>query len=157
MCSGRGTPSRNACCGAGGVCHHFPRISFLLTHLLGTCTDAASSSRANMAASPPGTPWPADIDPSTWTSAPAAKGAGTDAVKETEAFVKAAMADNDASHDFAHIARVRNTALKLAAEEGHSENADFLEMVELAALLHDVNDWKYAKEGAWRIPQPPAV
>ena len=93
------------------------------------------------------TPWPADIDPSTWSSAPAVSGADTEAIKATTEFVKKAMADNDASHDWAHISRVKNTALTLAVEEGKGEDMQFMEMVELAALLHDVADWKYAKEG----------
>lgn len=100
-----------------------------------------------MAATATTTPWPSDIDPSTWSSAPAIAGVQTEAVTATTEFVRTAMADNDASHDWAHIARVRNTALNLAVEEGKGEDAEFMEMVELAALLHDVSDWKYAKEG----------
>lgn len=36
---------------------------------------------------------------------------------QTEAFVREALSGNDASHDFAHIDRVRNMALYLAREE----------------------------------------
>ena len=53
---------------------------------------------------------------------------------QVEAFVKTAMAANDASHDFFHVDRVRKTSLRLAREEGI---ADLL-VVELGALLHDV-------------------
>eukprot|EP00123_Amoebidium_parasiticum_P001979 comp13188_c0_seq1/m.8549 comp13188_c0_seq1/g.8549 ORF comp13188_c0_seq1/g.8549 comp13188_c0_seq1/m.8549 type:complete len:256 (-) comp13188_c0_seq1:114-881(-) len=63
-----------------------------------------------------------------------------------EAFVKEALANNDASHDYWHIHRVRNMALRLARDEKLPERS--MEIVELAALLHDVGDWKYApKDG----------
>jgi uncharacterized protein len=82
----------------------------------------------------------------------------------------------DASHDYAHICRVRNLALSLAKDE-HIEDAATLQgsvkgrshhvcvigcvrwwftvvrvwdgcacgaVIELAALLHDLKDWKYS-------------
>jgi uncharacterized protein len=49
------------------------------------------------------------------------------------------MAGDSSGHDWFHVARVRSTALTIAREEG----AD-LTVVELAALLHDVADWKFA-------------
>jgi len=54
--------------------------------------------------------------------------------------VKDELKGNDGSHDFHHINRVRKLALSLAEEE-HIENTD---VVELAALLHDIKDWKYS-------------
>ncbi|MFF2752833.1 HD domain-containing protein [Psychrobacillus sp. NPDC058041] len=48
----------------------------------------------------------------------------------------------DASHDFQHIERVRKNALEILETV---ENAD-KEVVELAVLLHDVSDPKYAKD-----------
>jgi uncharacterized protein len=60
------------------------------------------------------------------------------------AFVQAELAGNDASHDFAHIARVAASALSLAREELPDASADLLEVIELAALLHDIKDWKYS-------------
>jgi len=56
----------------------------------------------------------------------------------TEAFVRERMKGFDASHDFDHVDRVRKMALHLGA----IEKAD-LRIVELAALLHDVEDHKY--------------
>ena len=54
------------------------------------------------------------------------------------------MANFDGSHDFFHVERVRNLALQIAVKEGIKD----LELVELTALLHDVNDHKYVqKEG----------
>ena len=64
------------------------------------------------------------------------------AIKEQ---VEAYMAQyQDCSHDWLHVDRVRHLALKLAAEEDPSMD---MEMVELAAMLHDIGDFKYAKEG----------
>lgn len=48
------------------------------------------------------------------------------------------------SHDFFHIIRVRNTALQLAEQENNSGNPCNMLVVELAALLHDIKDWKYS-------------
>ncbi len=70
-------------------------------------------------------------------------------VARLELFVKAHMAAYDPSHDWVHgmppppahltaVERVRRTALKLAPPE-----ADIL-VVELAALMHDLSDAKYA-------------
>jgi uncharacterized protein len=67
-----------------------------------------------------------------------------------EEFVKNYMAQyQDCSHDWAHVDRVRRTALKLACEESQiDESKKFdLELLELAALLHDVGDFKYCKNG----------
>ncbi len=63
-------------------------------------------------------------------------------VRRTEAFVREEMAGQDGSHDWFHIERVRNLALKLARMEKLA-SADTL-TVELAALLHDIKDWKYS-------------
>lgn len=52
------------------------------------------------------------------------------------------FAGNDSSHDFFHILRVRNMALSLAKASGLV--GELLETVELAALLHDLKDWKYS-------------
>lgn len=51
-------------------------------------------------------------------------------------------AANDSSHDWFHIDRVRNTAVALAKAEGLDASAQAT--VELAALLHDLKDWKYS-------------
>ncbi|KXZ42981.1 hypothetical protein GPECTOR_108g176 [Gonium pectorale] len=59
-----------------------------------------------------------------------------------EAFVRHELAALDASHDYAHIERVRANARNLARLEGVSEEQTAL--VDLAALLHDVRDWKYS-------------
>ena len=63
-------------------------------------------------------------------------------IDRTAAFVRTALAGNDASHDFAHIERVWALARTLATSEGLAAAA--LGNVELAALLHDIDDWKYS-------------
>ncbi len=60
-----------------------------------------------------------------------------DALARTADRVRALLAGDATGHDWWHIERVRGMALRLAREEG----ADPL-VVELAALLHDVGDWK---------------
>jgi uncharacterized protein len=55
----------------------------------------------------------------------------------TEEYVHQELADDSSGHDWWHVNRVRRLALRLAREEG----ADEL-VVELAALLHDVADYK---------------
>ena len=60
-------------------------------------------------------------------------------ITETETHVRGLMAGDSSGHDWFHVARVRATALAIGREEG----AD-LTIVELAALLHDVADWKFA-------------
>jgi uncharacterized protein len=53
--------------------------------------------------------------------------------------VRKLLAGDSAGHDWWHIERVRRVALTIAREE----RADLF-LVELAALLHDVADWKFA-------------
>ncbi|KAG1665222.1 hypothetical protein FOA52_011410 [Chlamydomonas sp. UWO 241] len=58
-----------------------------------------------------------------------------------ESFVRTALANHDGSHDFWHVARVRANAASLARSEKLPQSR--AQLVELAALLHDVGDWKY--------------
>lgn len=58
---------------------------------------------------------------------------------KTEIFVKGILESDSSGHDWWHIHRVRTLALMIAKSEG----ADLF-LVELAALLHDVDDWKLA-------------
>ena len=55
--------------------------------------------------------------------------------------VRERMAAMEGSHDFAHINRVRKMALYLSAREGGNPF-----IIEMAALLHDLEDWKYAEK-----------
>ena len=63
-------------------------------------------------------------------------------IQQTEEFVQSIFADDSSGHDWWHIHRVRNLALELAKRE----NANAF-VVEMAALLHDVDDWKLNQNG----------
>lgn len=72
----------------------------------------------------------------------------TAVVDRAEAWVREELAHNDGSHDYWHIHRVRATAMALAREESTTRgDAVDEEVIELAALMHDVKDWKYADGG----------
>lgn len=60
-------------------------------------------------------------------------------IAETEDHVRGLLSGDSSGHDWFHIERVRRTALAIGREEG----ADLV-VVELASLLHDVADWKFA-------------
>lgn len=60
-------------------------------------------------------------------------------VKIAEEYVSYHMKDNDGSHDLQHIKRVKALAIYIAKQEGAKD----MEMIILAAILHDVRDWKY--------------
>ncbi|WP_203532614.1 HD domain-containing protein [Draconibacterium halophilum] len=58
-------------------------------------------------------------------------------VSATENFIKQYFEADSSGHDWWHIYRVRNMALHLAEKEGGD-----LFLIEMAALLHDLDDWK---------------
>ncbi|WP_297099458.1 HD domain-containing protein [uncultured Draconibacterium sp.] len=58
-------------------------------------------------------------------------------ISATENFIKQHFADDSSGHDWWHIHRVRNMAVHLAKKEGGD-----LFLIEMAALLHDLDDWK---------------
>ncbi|MFZ7333409.1 HD domain-containing protein [Streptococcus pluranimalium] len=58
-------------------------------------------------------------------------------IREAEVFVKSILDDDSSGHDWWHIDRVRNLALRIAREERAN-----LFICELAALLHDIADGK---------------
>lgn len=59
-------------------------------------------------------------------------------ISRTESHVRQLLAGESSGHDWWHIDRVRRTAKQIAVLEG----ADLV-TVELAALLHDIADWKF--------------
>lgn len=59
-------------------------------------------------------------------------------IEKTKEHVQSILIHHDASHDWWHIERVWKMACYLAEKE----EADLF-IVELAALLHDVDDWKF--------------
>lgn len=64
--------------------------------------------------------------------------AQTNIIEQTAAYVRAETSGEGSGHDWWHIHRVWGTARHIGALEG----ADML-IVELAALLHDIADWKF--------------
>jgi uncharacterized protein len=62
----------------------------------------------------------------------------TKILQNTELYVRKKLEGEGSGHDWWHIHRVRNTALRLAKEEKAN-----LFIVELAALLHDIADHKF--------------
>ncbi len=61
-------------------------------------------------------------------------------IEKTETFVKDTLEGEGSGHDWWHIYAVRKNAMML----GKQENVDLF-IVELAALLHDIADWKFNK------------
>jgi len=61
---------------------------------------------------------------------------------ETERLVRLKLGEEPTGHDWWHADRVRTTAVRIAEMEG----ADVF-VVELAALLHDVDDYKFSGDG----------
>ena len=76
----------------------------------------------------------------------------SDTLRKIESRVKSLFAQEGTGHDWHHINRVRNTALKIAkaensakastSEDAKAEGVDLF-VVELAALLHDIADHKF--------------
>ncbi|HUG19793.1 MAG TPA: HD domain-containing protein [Planctomycetaceae bacterium] len=62
-------------------------------------------------------------------------------IVQTEEFVRSRLSGDVTGHDWWHVDRVRRTALALC----HSEGGDPF-LVELIALLHDVDDWKFREK-----------
>ncbi len=62
----------------------------------------------------------------------------SEVIRRTADFVRGRLAGDSTGHDWWHIERVRALALRLAREEGADRY-----VVELAALLHDIADWKF--------------
>lgn len=61
-------------------------------------------------------------------------------IKNTKDFVKEKLYGEGSGHDWFHIERVYN----LAKFIGEKENADLF-IVEMTALLHDIDDWKFSE------------
>lgn len=68
----------------------------------------------------------------------------TPLVLQTAEFVRDQLQANDASHDWRHIERVWELARRIAHAEAIT--AERIEIVDLAALLHDIDDWKYQQD-----------
>jgi len=87
----------------------------------------------------------------------------TERVNRTAEFIRGAHATDSSGHDWWHIWRVWQAARRLAEEERADQD-----VVDLAALLHDVADWKFhdgdedvgprkAREWLLTLETPPAI
>jgi uncharacterized protein len=65
-------------------------------------------------------------------------------VQRTEKYVQEFFVADSSGHDWWHIFRVRNMALKIAEKEGGNRF-----IIEMAALLHDLDDWKITGESSY--------
>lgn len=66
----------------------------------------------------------------------------SDLVLQTEALVRERLFGEATGHDWFHTDRVRGMAIRLANEDESSATLN-REVIELAALLHDLEDWKF--------------
>ena len=66
-------------------------------------------------------------------------------IHRTEALVRQRLAGEATGHDWYHTDRVRYLALRIAADEQIAGAEVNRLTVELAALLHDIEDWKFHK------------
>lgn len=64
-----------------------------------------------------------------------------DALYQTEDYIKQHFEGEGSGHDWWHIHRVRKLALTISAKEGGNKF-----IIEMAALLHDLDDWKLVAE-----------
>jgi len=77
-----------------------------------------------------------------------------DIIRNTEAFIQEKMREASACHDWYHVDRVRRLANFIQCREGGNSF-----IIEMAALLHDLEDWKfsgsedYALTKDWLIQQ----
>lgn len=63
-------------------------------------------------------------------------------LKQTKKYIKSHFENEGSGHDWWHIYRVKNMSLKIAKTEGGD-----LFLIEMAALLHDLDDWKLNDNG----------
>ena len=62
-------------------------------------------------------------------------------IYKVEEYVKSSLGNHDGGHDWLHIDRVRRLALYLQEMEGSGDRL----VIELAALLHDIDDRKFTE------------
>lgn len=65
----------------------------------------------------------------------------TEILSATTNYIKQHFDNEGSGHDWWHIFRVKKIALKIAEKEGGN-----IFIIEMAALLHDLDDWKLVKE-----------
>ena len=70
------------------------------------------------------------------------------AVVLAESIVREYLKNHDASHDYAHVHRVRKNAECIHKMESTNNPSTIIsqEIIVLAAIFHDVGDFKYTKK-----------
>lgn len=63
-------------------------------------------------------------------------------IQKTERFIESEFRSEGSGHDWFHVDRVRKMALRIGEKEGCD-----LFIIEMAALLHDLDDWKLVGSG----------
>jgi len=63
-------------------------------------------------------------------------------IQKTERFIESEFRSEGSGHDWFHVDRVRKMALRIGEKEGSD-----LFIIEMAALLHDLDDWKLVDAG----------
>ncbi|GBF91939.1 hypothetical protein Rsub_04663 [Raphidocelis subcapitata] len=123
-----------------------PYLTIQLLFLLLLCRCRCHSATAAAPSAPPAAATSTRLPPPPRAKMAAPPPDRTAVLAAVERASAAALAGNDGSHSYDHAARVRANALRLAALEGLGPDSAYV--IELAALLHDVADWKYAPNGA---------
>lgn len=67
-------------------------------------------------------------------------------IEKTIHYVKRELMGLDGSHDWFHVERVWRNSIRIGKEEGGD-----MDVIQLAALLHDIADWKYHGETSKRV------
>ncbi len=78
-------------------------------------------------------------------------------VQATETHVRERLSGDSTGHDWFHTYRVRRLALRIAADEAETGATLDRRVVELAALLHDIDDWKFAGGDETAAPRAAAA
>src|SRR5512143_2786281 len=69
-------------------------------------------------------------------------------VEKTAQYVKGRLEGESSGHDWWHVLRV----MRMATHIAEAEKADLF-VVQMAALLHDLDDWKFSEDGEDRGPR----
>jgi uncharacterized protein len=67
----------------------------------------------------------------------------SDVIQKTEQYVRELLSGDKTGHDWWHTKRVHNVSLHIAEEETKIGTNVNIFVVQLAALLHDIADWKF--------------
>jgi len=65
-------------------------------------------------------------------------------IQKTEKFINSEFRTEGSGHDWFHVDRVRKMAIRIGKQEGCD-----LFVTEMAALLHDLDDWKLNRSEVW--------